>query len=177
VELKPVEFSRHLLSRVQNFTCGKNLWAEFAADWIKQAPPFPCALRSMEERGTRVWLYLLHAALNDQVEEEYVVGFSSLGATTWTFPPDGGKREVGMIPMLAVASSFHGKPGGQGAKRYSHQILEHVIAEARKSGYRELCLKVHAENDRALKLYERFGFRNLGPKDGRGNFSMLKLLD
>jgi ribosomal protein S18 acetylase RimI-like enzyme len=177
VELKPVEFSRQLLPLVQEFTCGCDLWAELAADWIKQAPPFPCALRSMEERGTRVWLYLLHAALDDQLEEEYVVGFSALGTTTWAIPPGGGKREVGMIPMLAVASSFQGKPSGQGTKRYSQQILEHVIAEARKSGFRELCLKVNAENDRAVKLYERIGFKVLGSRDGRGHFSMLRLLD
>jgi ribosomal protein S18 acetylase RimI-like enzyme len=174
VELRPVEFSEQYIPRVQRFECGSGQWAELAAEWIKQSPPFPGALLTIREHGNKVWLYYV-----DAVDEEYLVGFSSLGITRWKIPapPDGEERDVGLIPMLAVALAFQGKPRGDDVKRYSRQILDHVIAQARERGYRELCLSVSATNLRAIKLYQRAGFKILGPKDGRNNYRMLKLLD
>jgi GNAT superfamily N-acetyltransferase len=127
----------------------------------------------MQTYHNKVWLYFVEA-----VSEEYFVGFSSLGTTQWSIPPpDGEIRDVGLIPMLAVALAFQGKPTGDGVKRYSRQILDHVIAQANERGLRELCLTVNAANIRALKLYQNAGFQVLGSKDGRGNLHMLKLLD
>lgn len=59
MELKIIEFSRDHLPSVQGFECGSNLWADLAAEWIKNAPPFPCAPQSIEKYGTDVWLYFV----------------------------------------------------------------------------------------------------------------------
>jgi ribosomal protein S18 acetylase RimI-like enzyme len=171
--LRVVEFSAQHLSKVQAFECGSADWCLFAERWIKNAPPFPGALQSIQERGTTVWLYFI-----DAVGEEFLVGFSSLGVTRWRIPPpDGPTREVGFIPMLGVALSFQGKPNGATGERYSDQIMQHVIEQARERGYCEVCLSVHADNVRARRFYDRYGFETLGLKNGRGNLKMLKLLD
>src|SRR3990167_4317883 len=49
VDITAVEFSDALLPDVQSFDCGRNLWAELASDWIKQAPPYRCAISSMKK--------------------------------------------------------------------------------------------------------------------------------
>ncbi len=173
MELRIAEFSAADLPRVQNFECGSEDWAVFAAEWIKDAPPFSGALQSMQRYKNKVWLYSVEA-----LGEEYLVGFSSLGTTKWAIPPpDGPKRKVGLVPMIAVASNFQGKPEGNDDKRYAHQIMEDVIEKSRQRGFRELCLFVHEKNVRAIKLYERYGFQVIGDPDGKGLLHMLALLD
>ncbi len=174
MELKAVEFSPEHLSWTQTFECGTSEWAKLAADWIKNAPPFPSALQSIQIHGTTVWLHFLEV---EKLSEEYLVGFSSLGTTRWSIPPpDGPKREAGFIPMLAVALAFQGRPEGGQPKPYSHLIMEHIITEGGKRGYRELCLFVHEDNVRAFCLYQRFDFQVIGERDERGMLRMLKLL-
>jgi len=173
VGLRVVEFSAVDLPHVQAFDCGDNDWSLLAARWIKSAPPFPGALKSIEDHGNAVWLYFL-----DAVDEEFLVGFTSLGQTRWPLPPpDGPRRNVGFIPMLAVASAFQGKPTAAARGRYVDEMLEHLIEQALRQEYRELCLFVHKDNQRAIRLYERYGFAALGTEDDRGNLKMLKLLD
>jgi ribosomal protein S18 acetylase RimI-like enzyme len=173
VELRIVQFSAQHLSQVQQFECGPEDWSRLAERWIRSVPPFPGALKSIQDQGNSVWLYYL-----DAMDEESFVGFASLGVTTWRIPPpDGPKRDAGFIPMFAVATSFQGKPSPAGQKRYSQQILEHVLDEARKRGFREVALFVHENNRRAMRLYEKCGFQAIGGRDERGNLRMLKLLD
>jgi ribosomal protein S18 acetylase RimI-like enzyme len=127
----------------------------------------------MEQYGNAVWLYFL-----DALDEEFFVGFSSLGVTKWPIPPpDGQRREVGFIPMLAVASRFQGKPSCGGGKHYIETIMEHVTEQARERGYKELCLFVHADNTRAIRLYNRHGFRIVETRNDKGLLKMLRLLD
>jgi len=127
----------------------------------------------MLQRNNAVWLYFIDAA-----DEEYLVGFSSLGTTKWRIPPpDGPRREAGFIPMLAVALRFQGKPDGDPGKRYVDDMIEHVVQESRKRGHRELCLFVHENNARAISVYSRHGFQTLGERDDRGLLRMLRLLD
>ena len=98
--------------------------------------------------------------------------------TQWKIPPpDGAKREAGFIPMLAVALRFQGKPNGAVGQRYIDEIMGHVMRQARKLEYRELCLYVHEDNTRAIRLYRRYGFQVLGTRNDKGNLRMLKLLD
>lgn len=175
MELQVEAFSQSLLSAVQGFECGADLSAAFAAQWIKSPLPFPGALKSMEEHGNSVWLYFLDVVA---IEERHLVGFGSLGVTRWAIdPPDGPRRDVGFIPMLAVASQFQGKPTIKGQRRYSHFIVEDLIGKARERGFRELCLFAHKENGRAIRLYGAYGFQPVGVPDVRGNLRMLKLLD
>jgi ribosomal protein S18 acetylase RimI-like enzyme len=171
VELRAVEFSAKHLPRVQHFECRSSLSAEFAADWIKQAPPAKGALRSIQDYGNEVWLY--YAA-----NRRDLIGFSSLGTTRWRIPPpDGPRREAGFLPMLAVASRFQGKMAEPGKRRYSDLILYDTIAKARERQFRELCLFVHEDNIRALRLYTKHGFEIIGETDQRGLIRMLKLLE
>ncbi len=171
ITIQPREFSRDSLSLVQEFNCGSEEWAEFAARWIKEAPPFQGALKSMEKHGTRVWLYF---ACVDEHTEEILVGFSALGLTKWSIPgASDPKRTVGFLPMLAVAAAFQEKLAPEG-KKYSHFIMEDVMSMACKSNMSELCLYVHPGNIRAINLYKRFGFRQILDEDCHGNLRMHK---
>jgi ribosomal protein S18 acetylase RimI-like enzyme len=172
VDLIAVDFSARHLSGVQEFECGEEPWAVMAADWIKQAPPFDGALKSMAKHGNSVWLHLLDPP---PAAKEQLVGFSSLGLTRWCIPPpDGPKREIGLIPMLAIASAYQGKRIGE--IRYSDAIIQHVVDKARQRTYRELCLFVDADNKKAISLYNRFGFAVIGATDNRNLLRMLKHL-
>lgn len=169
MRLKVLEFSAECLPRVQHFECGSSIPAEYAAAWIKAAPSCKGALHSIREHGNSVWLYYARQDL---------VGFSSLGTTRWRIPPpDGPRREAGFLPMLAVATQFQGKACGRQKLRYSDAILSDTIKRARERGFRELCLFVHADNARALRLYQRHEFQAIGDADERGLLRMLKLLD
>jgi GNAT superfamily N-acetyltransferase len=62
---------------------------------------------------------------------------------------------------LAVDARFHGQPAND-PPRYSHQIIGHLIAEARDvavdTGSPLLLLYVHEQNGRAMRLYKEFDF-------------------
>ena len=169
--LTSVEFSAELLPRVQHFECGSTASAEYAADWIKGQPPSKGALRSMQERGNEVWLYYTSAGKD-------LVGFSSLGVTLWRIPPPKrARRQVGFLPMLAVASRYQGQSSGREGQRYSDLILSDTIEKARERGFRQLCLFVDEENVPARRLYARHGFEAPGEPDDRGLIRMHKRLD
>ncbi len=175
VNLQPVEFTEDLLNSplVQNFDCGDTRSGKLAAEWLKVAPPFRGALRSMQDHHNRVWLYFLEDPF---CGEKHLVGFSSLGQTRWPIPPpDGPPREVAFIPMLAVAKGFQRRPAIQ--PRYSHQIMDHLLSRAIELGHREVCLLVAPDNLSAVRLYEAYGFHRLGGTDKYGNHQMLKTLD
>ena len=108
------------------------------------------------QRGTTAWLY------RNQAEE--VVGFGSLGPIRWRWPlPDGSYANLLIIPMLGIDERFHGKPPEE-EWRYSRQIMNHLVYEARqmsagaKKPIEWLLLLVHSDNERAIKLYEKFDF-------------------
>ena len=69
------------------------------------------------------------------------------------------------------------QPKEAAGRRYIDEIMKHVIQQARELGYRELCLCVHKDNTRAIRLYRRYDFQVLGTRDDRGILRMLKLLD
>jgi ribosomal protein S18 acetylase RimI-like enzyme len=175
VELRSIEFCREHLGSVQDFQCGSAGWAMAAADWIKAAPPFDGALLSIEKYHNKVWLHFIDVP---PLNESFLVGFSSLGLTKMPVPyPDGSRRHVQYIPMLAVASAFQGKAIDDSGRKYSVAIMEHVLAAAGVLQPRDLCLLVHADNLRAISLYSQFGFEVIGEPDGRKMLRMLKRLD
>ena len=53
------------------------------------------------------------------------------------------------------------RPQSQG-QGYGLQLLEHLMAEAGRQGGRECFLEVRASNQSAYRLYERFGFNEIG---------------
>lgn len=91
--------------------------------------------------------------------------------------------------MLAVSKSLQGKtirndiegiarpliiqePEESVSRRYSDWIMDHILSQARTAGFACLGLLVHSENDKAISLYKRFGFRVIGLKDGRSHLKM-----
>lgn len=90
--------------------------------------------------------------------------------------PDGSRRHVQYIPMLAVASAFQGKSIDDSGRKYSAAIMEHILAAAGMLQPKDVCLQVHADNLRAITLYSQFGFQSIGEPDERKMLRMLKCL-
>jgi GNAT superfamily N-acetyltransferase len=143
-----VPFAADLLELVQGFACGDEPYEHELADWIVRD-----SLPAMEH-GTRVWLYA--------TADRQLVGYGSLGTTNWHWPDPKSKRvTLHVIPAVAIQKPFWGKPEGPREGRYSSQILDHLIAEAtdRTDVLPLLGLFVHPDNHRAIRLYERAGFK------------------
>ncbi len=60
-----------------------------------------------------------------------------------------------------LGMSIHAPYQGRGL---AGPLLETVLSEAKKQGYQRMDLEVYADNDRALRLYRRFGFVKEGHK-------------
>jgi ribosomal protein S18 acetylase RimI-like enzyme len=165
------EFTEEDLAELALFDCSGDSdapWARAANEWL-----FGSDVWHSKRRGTRVWLYRLASGV--------VVGFGSLGLTRRRWPPpDGGYRNVLIIPMLGIDYRFQGKPTE--SEKYSHQILEHLLYEATqlirhegtvgRSTTNVVTLWVHKDNRPAIKLYERFGFV-AAPKARRGSLLLM----
>lgn len=67
------------------------------------------------------------------------------------------------MPDYAELLCIHSKPGNWG-KGCGTAMMERVIADAKAAGYKKMMIWMFEENTRALKLYEKFGFRRNGIK-------------
>lgn len=139
-----------------HLNCGDAPWSLAATEWMLGSDVW----ESIEKHKTQVWLY--------RNDKDVIVGFGSLGISRRRWPPpDGGYSNLLIIPMLGLDNRFHGQPANQ-KYRYSNQIVSHLRFEAMKllEAHREvgrntlplLALYVHRENQRAIRLYEKFGF-------------------
>ena len=151
-QLFAVPFSEADQVRLVGFSCGEEPWSRHVAEWILGSDVF----ESMK-RGTRVWLF--------ETEAREIVGFGSIGTSRWKWPlPDGAYTKIVLLPMLGIAEPFIGQPSDP-EWRYSLQIIEHLIAEARQLTHdwpdgavdklKWLALTVHRDNARAIRFYER----------------------
>ena len=100
---------------------------------------------------------------------EMTVGFSGLigrpGSELWVMerPPEGVIAyavlwcivDQGELANLAVRPEYR----GQG---YAARLLDHVLRNARERDVEAIYLEVRASNERALELYEGFGFLRVG---------------
>jgi len=112
------------------------------------------ALQSMQQFGTKVWLYFNEAG--------FLVGFGSLGTTRRNWPPPNGDfQELGILPALAIQTDFQSGPKNDPPK-FSDQIMNDLIYKARRLGPPILMLDVHKDNHPAIRLYERFDFQSTG---------------
>lgn len=155
-------FSSSDQSEMADLHCGDSAWARAASEWIKGSEVFD----SIEKSRTKVWVF--------RNSSDVVVGFGSLNATGWKRwpPPKGPRSRLLYIPQLGIDSCFQGRPEDP-KWRYSKQIMEHLIYEARmlaiqirdtkkKAKHVDLlCLHVHKDNEPARKVYERFEFEKL----------------
>lgn len=160
--------------------CGDESWSQAATEWITSSE----VLNSIENHLTKVWIYR-----NSEVDES-IVGFSSLASTGWQkWPPPNGKRSrLLYIPQLGLDKKFRGFPPSP-EWRYSSQIMEHLIGQARSLAAQIkddkppskhvdlLTLKVHRENIAAQKLYSRYGFEFLEGFEDNEHLMMFHKLD
>ena len=169
--LVAIPFDESLLPHVQGFSCGEESYERELADWIR--------LESVPaiQRGCKVWLYANEA--------REVVAYSSLAITRWRYPTPADKRvSLAVIPAVAIQKPFWGKPDGPPEGRYSSQILDHLLEEAARLSLDEsmIGLFVHPDNGRAVRAYERAGFRHFSntytdPTTGVVYSSMVRRLD
>jgi ribosomal protein S18 acetylase RimI-like enzyme len=115
----------------------------------------------MADRGTQVFLYYN--------ERGQLVGYGSIGTTEWSWPPpDGDKQLVSIIPSVAIATGFQGEPkDGPKEEMYCRQIMDHLVKHALENGTEYLALMVHEENDKAIKLYTKYGFEFFEHRHGK----------
>lgn len=62
--------------------------------------------------------------------------------------------EIGWINDLYVKAPYRGKG-------YSKLLMEEAFKEFRKNGYSDVRLNVYSHNEKAMKLYEKMGFKDV----------------
>ena len=169
-QLYAVPFTEADQARLAGFSCGGDPWSRHVAEWILGSDVFDSI-----KRHTRVWLFETGAG--------EVVGFGSVGTARWRWPlPDGSYARIVLLPMLGIGERFWGQPSDPDW-RYSKQVMEHLIAEARElvrewpdgaaDKLKWLALTVHRDNARAIRFYERCGFELIpGVERGNGHLVM-----
>src|SRR5262249_50409861 len=149
---RPFQPADIYLPAVQNFDCGTEPWELEVSDWIKGKPGG--VLDDLNRAGScEVWLY--------GTAEDGLVGFASLSEPSWGYP-NRSDPKPNLIPMLGIQRQFRGKPDGLKGDRYSAQIMDDIIAEARKHMERvpAIVLYVHPNNLRAIQFYRDTGFQD-----------------
>lgn len=153
--LRKIPFGEELLKEVADFDCGDEEWERPLAAWIKAPPNVKNgALYEMRKQKGKLTVWLHVNGVGD------LVGYSALGASNWQWPTaDDPRVPISVIPNVAIQKRFWGGPMGD-PPRYSTQILEHLIFEARRYQDRHplLGLFVHPMNARAIKAYKAAGF-------------------
>lgn len=82
-----------------------------------------------------------------------LIGYAKVGPPTLPFVPHGNSTELRQFYIL--------KPWqGSGL---AAQLMDWVLAEARRRGAEELYLSVFTDNHRARRFYARYGFTEVGP--------------
>lgn len=160
--IRPIIFEeRHLqLPAVQQIDCGNAPWEREVADWIADRIP-DGVLHDTRHYRTEVWLYA--------TEDDGLIGFGSLGVTKWQLSPGNPRVRLYIIPNLGLDRRFHGQPDDGSEDRFSNQIMDHLISEARTRaaaamGQPGACepllgLFVHPQNHKARHIYiDRFNF-------------------
>jgi ribosomal protein S18 acetylase RimI-like enzyme len=150
--LASAEFLPNDLPLVKDFDCGGHDWETEMADWIRLPPTRKFGNANYD---TDIWLYF-HP-------DGRVVGFGSLGTTRWKFPvPNGIRTQFSIIPALAIKSEFQRQPRSQrDGQKFSHQILGDLLGKALGHQTQFAGLFVHQLNTHAIRLYKKFGFKEL----------------
>jgi ribosomal protein S18 acetylase RimI-like enzyme len=166
--LEVAEFLLADLPLVANFSCGIQPWEIAMSEWIK-APE--TAKFGNSQHQTSIWLYY-HP-------DGRIVGFGSLGITRWKMPyPDGDYTSLSIIPALAIQTEFQNLPPDclDNNPSFSHQLLADLIGKATMQAPDTLVLFVHRQNQKAIDLYNRFGFKDTPSREILEHKAMQKRL-
>jgi ribosomal protein S18 acetylase RimI-like enzyme len=82
-----------------------------------------------------------------------LVAYAKVGPPTLPFEPRGASTE---LRQFYVLQPCHGRGIAQ-------ELMDWVLAEARRRGADDLYLSVFVDNHRARRFYERYGFEFVGP--------------
>ncbi|MEM4522678.1 MAG: GNAT family N-acetyltransferase [Nitrososphaeria archaeon] len=93
--------------------------------------------------------FLVFISMNMVNQENKIVGFAFLKIKN-RLPNKALKAELGLV----IANSFQGK--GLGSK-----LMSELLNVARKVGIKEIFLLVLSNNLRAIRLYEKYGFKHV----------------
>jgi len=137
---------------LEHFDCGPEPHAQEVTKYIKASVHDEGALFDMGRGRAEVWVYA-----NEALE---IVGFGSLGTTAgWRWPDSKKKTTVHHIPALGIDHRFRGKPTGPREDRYSQQIVDALIEQARTRANdavaRAITLYVDPNNTAGIRLYCR----------------------
>jgi GNAT superfamily N-acetyltransferase len=158
--LYAVDFTESERDRLSAVSFGADRYGKLVTEWLLGSD----VLDSMQQRGTKVWLF--------ETEDGQVAGIGSLGRCRRRWPPPhGDHKNLLLIPMLVVAQPFRGDRRPPEA-RVSTRIFQHILAEAedliasrqtddRSALLPRLLVYVHDANDRALRFWQRIGFRTI----------------
>lgn len=86
-------------------------------------------------------------------EQDELVGFIKLGPVKLPVEPTGKAVELRQLYVLAP---------WQGS-RVARELMDWLMAKARRRGADELYLSVFTQNHRARRFYTRYGFEEVGP--------------
>jgi ribosomal protein S18 acetylase RimI-like enzyme len=168
-----VVFTESELDLVADFECGDEEWEKPLAEWIKSPPATGNgALYEMARRKGKlqVWLHANQAGELD--------GYSSLGESNWEWPTAEDRRvPINVIPYVAIHKKFWGCPKAD-PPRYAAQILDDLIAEARKQTGRQplLGLFVDPRNTRAIRAYKKAYFEEYFRRFTEGDIEYVSML-
>jgi ribosomal protein S18 acetylase RimI-like enzyme len=143
-----------MLHLAQSLQHRSDSWEVEVFQWIAAPAGADGALDS-PELGKRIWLY---------EDDGEVVGFAALGRTKWIYPTDSSPKVPHLhIINVGVDSRYRSRPEGPREDRYSWQILNDLVAEARATAnmHRILTLYVHPANLAAIAFYSAYGFEFL----------------
>lgn len=150
-----IPFAEALLQKVQGFDCGNEPWEKEVSNWIKAPRGADGAIDAMDY-GAEVWLY--------STQGGELAAFGSLSTTLQHWPRSKDPKVlVSILPVLGLDKKFWNEPKGPREQRYSTQVLDDLIAEAKKHAAERpvLILYVNEKNARAIKFYLNAGFKKL----------------
>lgn len=153
---RPMEEDDQANPKVSGFQCGPERWSELVAQYLRSGAAW-------QSHSTGSSDTLLFCARDDR---NHILGFVDLAEQSLSWPKANGKRKAPSlhIKYIALATSYHGQPNLPSTSKYAHRMLTDIVDLAIQDSrnFELLSLVVDQDNQRAIRLYDRFGFVDHG---------------